>query len=68
MERDQFQIKSRLMFVYPEYDQEHGSKNFDVCLIKTFEKELENHNDLSLGFSAIPCLPEETDSEQVNCC
>ena len=56
------------MFVYPEYDQEHGSKNFDVCLIKTFEKELENHNDLSLRFSAIPCLPEETDSEQVNCC
>ena len=56
------------MFVYPDYDQKNGSKNFDICLIKTFDKELKNHNDLSARYSAIPCLPDGIDIKQVRYC
>lgn len=63
IEQNQFQLRSRLFFIYPEYG--NGSKNFDICLIKMPANEYGVLEDMSSQFESIPCLPEEIDFEKV---
>lgn len=63
---EQFELKSRNFFVYPEYDRKvDGAQNFDICLIKTSADEFNVHYDLSQNFEMIPCLPEKLDLREV---
>ena len=62
---DQFQLKSRQFFIYPEYKKNENAQNFDICLIKTPANEFDIHEDLSLEFDSIPCLPDNVDIEKV---
>ena len=64
IEPDQFQLKSRIFYNYPLYDHENGT-NYDICLVKTPANEFGIHEDLSSRFDSIPCLPKNTDLEQV---
>ena len=61
IEPEQFQLKSRQFFIYPQYGQNENSQNFDICLIQTPSNEFGIPEDLSLKFDSIPCLPENTD-------
>ena len=63
-EPDQFQLKSRIFYNYPLYDHANGT-NYDICLVKTPPNEFGIHEDLSSRFDSIPCLPKNTDLEQV---
>ena len=67
IEPDQFQLKSRMFYNYPLYDQATGT-NYDICLVKTPANEFGIHEDLSSKFDSIPCLPKQTDLEQVLAC
>ena len=64
IEPDQFQIKSRDFYIYPDYDQSIG-QNYDICLVKTPADEFGIHEDLSPKFDSIPCLPDKIDLEKV---
>ena len=64
IEPDQFQLKSRIFYNYPFYDHANGT-NYDICLVKTPTNEFGIHEDLSSRFDYIPCLPKNTDLEQV---
>ena len=66
MEKGQFQLQSRLFFIYPEYNKIEGSQNFDICLIKTAADEYGVHYDLSSKFDSIPCLPDEINLKKVH--
>ena len=64
IESDQFQLKSRIFYNYPFYDQANGT-NYDICLVQTPANEYGIHEDLSSRFDSIPCLPENTDLKKV---
>ena len=66
IEPDQFQLKSRLFYIYPEYGKVDGTQNFDICLIKTPANEFGIHEDLSSKFDSIPCLPDKIDLAMVS--
>ena len=66
LEKEEFQLKSRLFFIYPEYNKIEGSQNFDICLIKTAADEYGVHHDLSSKFDSIPCLPDEINLKKVH--
>ena len=65
LEKEEFQLRSRLFFIYPEYNKVEGAQNFDICLIKTAADEYGVHLDLSSKLDAIPCLPDEIDLKKV---
>ena len=65
MEKEQFQLRSRLFFIFPEYNRNEDAQNFDICLIKTAADEYGVHHDLSSKFDSIPCLPDEIDLKKV---
>ena len=65
LEKEEFQLRSRLFFIYPEYNKVEGAQNFDICLIKTASDEYGVHLDLSSKLDAIPCLPDEIDLKKV---
>ena len=65
IEPDEFQMKSKLFFIYPDYNRTSGANNFDICLVKTPADEFGIHEDLSPKFDSIPCLPEKIDLEKV---
>ena len=62
---DEFQLKSRTFEIHPQYTQEGGAKNFDICLVQTETNEFGVRPDLSTSFDAIPCMPKNFDLEQV---
>ena len=64
-ESNEFQLKSNLFFIYPEYGKIDGTQNFDICLIKTSANEFGIHEDLSSKFDTIPCLPKTIDLSKV---
>ena len=62
---DEFQLKSRTFEIHPQYTQEGGAKNFDICLVQTETNEFGVRPDLSTSFDAIPCMPKNFDLQQV---
>ena len=62
---DQFQSRSRLFFIYPEYNDMTGASNFDICLIKTQADRYGIHEDISPHFNSIPCLPDKFELKMV---
>ena len=68
MESEQFQLRSRLFRIYPEYGKIENSQNFDVCLIKTPTDNFGVHFDLSTKFFSVPCLVNEIDLTKVCFC
>ena len=58
---EEFQLKSRKFFIYPEYGKNNNAQNFDICLIQTATDEFGVPKDLSSKFDSIPCLPENID-------
>ena len=65
IESEQFQLRSRQFFIYPEYGKIDGAQNFDICLIKTPANEFGIHVDISSKFDSIPCLPAKIDLKKV---
>lgn len=65
MESEQFQLKSRIFHIFPEYNKIEGAHNFDVCLIQTPKDYNGIHTDLSPHFDSIPCLSEKIDLSKV---
>ena len=68
MDSDEFQLTSKLFYIYPEYKKIEGAHNFDVCLIQTPQDNNGIHVDLSTSFDSIPCFAEEIDLSKVNKC
>ena len=58
---EEFQLRSRVFFNYPEYGKIDGSQNYDVCVIQTPNDNFGVPYDLSTKFFSIPCLPEKID-------
>ena len=65
MEIDEFQLKSRVFYIYPEYIKSSGAQNYDVCLIQTPADKYGFLIDISDFFESIPCLPNRIDLKQV---
>ena len=59
IEVDEFQLKSNIFFIHPDYNTTYGANNFDICLLKTPPNEFGVHEDLTTKFDFIPCLPDK---------
>ena len=59
IEPDEFQLKSNIFFIHPDYNTTYGANNFDICLVQTPPNEYGVYEDLSTNFDFIPCLPDK---------
>ena len=67
IEPDEFQLKSKIFHIHPDYNTTYGANNFDICLVQTPPNEFGVHEDLSTKFDFIPCLPDkEIELQKVN--
>ena len=65
MEIEEFQLKSRVFYIYPDYETSSGAQNYDVCLIQTPADKYGFVIDISDRFESIPCLPDQIDLKKV---
>ena len=65
MEIEEFQLKSRVFHIYPDYETSPGAQNYDVCLIQTPADKYGFVIDISDRFESIPCLPSHIDLKKV---